>query len=243
MNHCLRQGGPSAAPRQDRSPILGQVTPRRLKAIYLVQGVAFGLLMPFPVPLLAERGLGPAEIGLILSVSGVAALLAYPVWGTIADGWLGRPRTIVLTALTAAAGGVWIMLAGSDPATLTLALSLALVGVLAWGPLIDALTLGELAERSTSYGRIRVWASAGWAASATFGGWLWMQAGPEPVFTAFVIGALSLALLVCCRYRCRYRPRPEPPPAQAPVRTPGSAPWPSGKARCGRRCAAGCRCS
>jgi len=161
-----------------------------------MQGIAFGLLMPFPVPLLAERGLGAAEIGLILSVSGMASLLAYPVWGAIADGWLGRPRTIALAALTAATGGLWIMLAGNDPVALTLGLSVAFVGALAWGPLIDALTLGELGDGSTSYGRIRLWASVGWAASATAGGWLWMQVGPEPVFTAFIIASLLLALLV-----------------------------------------------
>ena len=172
------------------------MTRRRLNTTYATQGVAFGLLMPFPVPLLAERGLGAAEIGLILSVSGIAALLAYPIWGAIADGWLGRPRTIALAALTAAAGGLWIMLAGSDPVALTLALSVALVGVLSWGPLIDAMTLGELGDGSTSYGRIRVWASVGWAASATAGGWLWTQAGPEPVFTAFIAASLVLALLV-----------------------------------------------
>lgn len=172
------------------------VTHRRLSTLLAMQGIAFGLLMPFPVPLLDERGLGPAEIGLILGISGLISLLAYPVWGAIADGWLGRPWTIALTGLTAAAGGVLILLAGSDPLLLTLALSVSLVGALSWGPLIDALTLEELGEGSTSYGRIRLWASAGWAASATAGGALWMVAGPEPVFTAFVLGSLLLAVLV-----------------------------------------------
>ncbi|MEA2025758.1 MAG: MFS transporter, partial [Chloroflexota bacterium] len=172
------------------------MTIRHLDSIYAMQGIAFGLLMPFPVPLLVARGMGPAEIGFILGVSGLVSLVAYPVWGAIADGWLGRRRTIVLTALTAAIGGLLIMLAGSDPAVLTLALSVALAGVLSWGPLIDALTLGELGEGSSDYGRIRVWASVGWAFSAAVGGAVWMAAGPEPVFTAFIISSLLMAGLV-----------------------------------------------
>ncbi len=172
------------------------VTIRRLDSIYAMQGIAFGLLMPFPVPLLVARGMGPAEIGFILGVSGVVSLVAYPVWGAVADGWLGRRRTIALAALTAAIGGLLIMLAGSDATALTLALSVALAGALAWGPLIDALTLGELGEGSSDYGRIRVWASVGWAFSAAAGGAVWMVAGPELVFTAFIISALLVAGVV-----------------------------------------------
>ncbi len=172
------------------------VSLRRLSAIYAVQGVAFGLLMPFLLPLLAERGLGAAQLGFVLGAAGLAALLAYPLWGVIADGWLGRPRTVALTALVAAAGGFWILVAGSDPVTLTLALSLATVGALGWGPLIDGLTLGVLGDGSSAYGRIRVWASVGWAASATAGGLIWVRAGADLVFAAFIVGALLLAALV-----------------------------------------------
>jgi MFS family permease len=172
------------------------MTARRLRSLFAVQGLAFGMLMPFPVPLLDARGLGAAEIGLILSLAGLASLAAYPLWGAIADGWLGRPRTIALASLVGAAGGVAILLAGSDPVLLTLALSLALAGALSWGPLVDALVLGELGDGSSDYGRLRVWASAGWAVSATLGGAMWVAFGPEPVFTAFTLGSLLLAGLV-----------------------------------------------
>jgi MFS family permease len=168
----------------------------RLNVIYASQGIAFGLLMPFPVPLLVERGLGAAAIGLILAVTGLASLLAYPVWGVIADGWLGRPRTIALAGTTAAGGGLLIVLAGDDPLLLAVALSVAVVGALAWGPLTDALALGLLGSSSSSYGRVRVWASVGWAGSATAGGWLWTQAGPGLVFGAFIAGSLAMAVLV-----------------------------------------------
>ncbi len=169
------------------------MTLRRLGLVYAMQGIAFGLLMPFSVPLLDERGLGPAEMGLVLSIAGLTSLLAYPIWGAIADGWLGRRRTIVLTAIIAAFGGLLILLAGSDPWSLTLALSVSLVGATVWFPLLDALTLDLLGDGSSGYGRIRVWASAGWAASATIGGAMWVVVGPGPVFASFIIAALLVA--------------------------------------------------
>lgn len=152
--------------------------------------------MPFPVPLLDERGLGAAEIGFILGIAGLASLLAYPLWGAIADGWLGRRRTIAVAAVTAAIGGLLILLAGSDPVALTAALSLAMVGAMSLFPLLDALTLGILVEGHSGYGSIRVWASAGWAGSAMIGGAIWTSAGPQPVFLAFVVSALLLAALL-----------------------------------------------
>ena len=133
--------------------------------------------MPFLVPLLDDRGLDAAAIGLALGAAGVASLLAYPAWGAVADGRLGRRRTIALTSVTAATGGLLILLAGSDPLLITLAISVAILGALPWGPLIDALTLQELAEPSAAYGRVRAWASVGWAGSAIIGGAVWQIVG------------------------------------------------------------------
>lgn len=168
----------------------------RISLIQASYGIALGLLMPFTLPLLAERGLSAAQIGLIMGITGVAALVAYPAWGAIADGWLGRPRAILLSSLAAATGGAWILLAGDDPVALTAAMSVAVVGAMAWGPLIDALTLELLGEGSADYGRIRVWTSVGWAASTFAAGLVWAAVGPELVFTAFVAGSLALALLI-----------------------------------------------
>ena len=168
----------------------------RISLIQATYGSVFGLLMPFTLPLLAERGLSAAQIGLIMGVTGVAALVAYPAWGGVADGWLGRPRTTALASLLAAIGGAWILLAGDDPLALTAAMSVAVVGSMAWGPLIDALTLELLGEGSADYGRIRVWTSVGWAASTFLAGLVWSVAGPMPVFAAFVAGSLVMVALM-----------------------------------------------
>jgi PPP family 3-phenylpropionic acid transporter len=175
----------------------------RISLIQATYGLVLGLLMPFTLPLLDERGLSAAQIGLIMGLTGVAVLVAYPVWGTIADGWLGRPRTAALASILAAVGGAWILLAGDDPVALTAAMSVAVVGSTAWGPLIDAITLEQLGEGSADYGRIRLWTSVGWAASTLAASLIWSVAGPVPVFAAFVAGSVVMALLVLA-------PLPEP---------------------------------
>ncbi len=167
--------------------------------------------MPFLVPLLDDRGLDAAAIGLALGAAGVASLLAYPAWGAVADGRLGRRRTIALASVTAATGGLLILLAGSDPLLITLAISVAILGALPWGPLIDALTLQELAEPSAAYGRVRAWASVGWAGSAIIGGAVWQIAGPAPVFVAFSASALLVAVLVLMPTARDSTPAPGPP--------------------------------
>ena len=43
-------------------------------------------------------GMSPAQIGVVLGLAAFASLLAYPAWGLIADTFLGRERTLVLTA-------------------------------------------------------------------------------------------------------------------------------------------------
>jgi PPP family 3-phenylpropionic acid transporter len=196
------------------------VTTGRLRALFAAEGIAFGLSMPFLVPLLDDRGLDAAAIGLALGAAGVASLLAYPAWGAVADGPLGRRRTIALTSVTAATGGLLILAAGSDPLLITLAISVAILGALPWGPLIDALTLQELAEPSAAYGRVRAWASVGWAASAIIGGAVWQIVGPAPVFVAFSASALLVAALVLMPATRHSTPAPDPP-----------APGPTGPSR------------
>ncbi|MFV2062386.1 MAG: MFS transporter [Chloroflexota bacterium] len=177
------------------------MTRSTLRWLYASEGVSLGLLLPFLVPLLDERGLQAAQIGLVLGASGTVSLLAYPLWGVLADRWLGRRTSIAVVGLTATLGGLWIVFADSDPVTLTLAISLALAGALPLGPLTDALALGTLGDDPTDYGRPRAWASLGWAASAIAAGLLWTAFDSTPVLVAFSISALLISALVLASTR------------------------------------------
>jgi PPP family 3-phenylpropionic acid transporter len=194
--------------------------------LFAVEGVAMGSLLPFLVPVLADRGLGAAEIGLALGASGLASLAAYPIWGAIADGRLGRRRTIVLSSLTAALGGLAILVAGDELVALTLALCVISAGALPWGPLTDALALQELPDPSAGYGRVRAWASLGWAAAAIAAGAAWLLVGPGPLIVAFSVVALVVAALVM--------PGVAPSSRAAERRSVGPSRWALGEHAAGR---------
>ena len=168
----------------------------RLRWLYGLQGAALGLLLPYLVPLLAGRGLSATEIGLVLGASGLASLASYPIWGALADGPLGRRQAIAVSSVVAVAGALWIVVAGSDPLTLAGAVSLALIGALPWGPITDALALGSLGDRSSSYGRLRAWASIGWAISAIAAGLAWDRVGGSVVYLVFALFAVVVGAAV-----------------------------------------------
>jgi PPP family 3-phenylpropionic acid transporter len=170
----------------------------RLRWLYGLQGAALGLLLPFLVPLLAGRGLSATEIGLVLGASGVLTLASYPMWGALADGPLGRPAALAASSVVAVIGGLWLAVAGSDPIVLAAAVSVTLVGALPWGPISDAIALQSLGDRSSSYGRVRAWASVGWAATAIAAGLAWDRVGGSAVTVAFALfaGAVAVAVLV-----------------------------------------------
>ncbi len=172
----------------------------RIRLLFGAHGLASGFLLPFPVLLLADQGLDAATIGLVLGAAAVAAMLSFPVWGLLADGPLGRERSVVVSGLAAALAGVGIMLAGSDPSLVAAGIVLAWVGMAAWSPITDAMALTALGDRSGAYGRFRTWTSAGWAVAATSGGVAYTLGGPDVLLGLFVAGSLGVAVLA-------FRPR------------------------------------
>src|SRR6478735_4157883 len=104
--------------------------------------------------MLVERGLSPAAVGLVASVSALGFTLAVPVWGHLGDVSLGRARTLQLASIGAALS----MIAFGLPVP-GIFLGLMVVGYnvfqSALGPLADALAVGLLAGRMHDYGRIR----------------------------------------------------------------------------------------
>ena len=125
----------------------------RFLALYITLFAAFGVASPFFAAFLAERGLRPEAIGLVLAAGTAVRLLGGPIGGRIADR-TGRPR-IVLVAYAATAAAVAF---GYLPAFAAWALLLVCILhsiVLApLTPIADALTL-EAAKSGFRYGWVR----------------------------------------------------------------------------------------
>ncbi|HYD99092.1 MAG TPA: MFS transporter [Alphaproteobacteria bacterium] len=138
----------------------------RLALAFAASTAVFGIAMPFWPIWYAQQGLGPAEIGWIAAAGTLARVVASPLIGALADRF-GRPKLWLIgllavgamaTALYSVAQGFWAVL---FVATL---FSACLVPV---GPLVDGIAL---AQPQLNYGRLRLWASASFAAAVLFSG-------------------------------------------------------------------------
>lgn len=132
----------------------------RFLGLYAALYGAFGVASPFFGAFLAERGLRPEAIGLVLAAGTAVRLVAGPVGGRIADS-VGKPRSVLVAYMAAAAcvafgylpaGGVWALLLVSMAHAATLA---------PLTPIADALTVeAAVARRRFHYGWVRAAGSA-----------------------------------------------------------------------------------
>lgn len=160
----------------------------RLSAFYGAVFAFVGAHMPFWPVWLESRGLSAGEIGLALAAGMWVRILAGPLVTEQAERF-GRRRGLIGAAALALA--LFLGFAGAQSFWPIVALSAAFS--LAWAaimPLGEALTLGHVYARKLDYGRIRLWGSLAFIATAALGGRALAGAGADGVF------ALLLACLV-----------------------------------------------
>jgi PPP family 3-phenylpropionic acid transporter len=133
-----------------------------LSLFWLLYLGAFGIFLPFFSLYLSDNaGLGGTQVGVVVTMSPLVALVAPTLWGRIADRSPSRVRvlglaalgTAVLTALLGALEGFWQLAAGAA------ALALFSTGVM---PLAVSVTLAELGDAAMHrFGRVRAWGTVG----------------------------------------------------------------------------------
>lgn len=158
-----------------------------LRLVVLALGAALGVFYPFIPVILASRGFGPAEIGLIASIGAVGFTLAVPAWGHIADVRLGRARTLQVCAI---GGGLAVgaLLGSWPPVVVALLLMAYWLFESSWQPLADALTVNLVDRRG--YTRVRLLTSLSFALSSIGAGFLYDATGFSAAF------ALTLGLAI-----------------------------------------------
>jgi PPP family 3-phenylpropionic acid transporter len=141
-----------------------------LGAVYFWYFAYVGLFAPFFGLFLQSRGQGAFEIGVLLSLSQVARVVAPHAWAVLADRLGRRVRllriTLTLSAICAsgfaAAHGFWTLFA-----------VVAVFGIVSSAsmPLVEATTLARLGGHMSRYGAIRLWGSVGFVIAVLAGGW------------------------------------------------------------------------
>lgn len=185
-----------------------------LAGFYLLYFGTIGITQPFLPAYLRSLALSTTEIGLLLSLSPLASLLAPPLWGHLADrtGRLGH----VLTLLSVGAALCFAPLLGVDrfPA-LVVTLGAFACFAPSITPIVDSLALNHVARRGGSYSHLRLFGSLGFIlTSMTFGLWV------EQVDRTTITVALGLlAVMAAWSFTLHSRTPPgAPPPALAGLR-------------------------
>jgi PPP family 3-phenylpropionic acid transporter len=132
----------------------------RLSGFYFFYFAFVGAMSPFWGLYLKSLAFGAVQIGVLMSLLTVMRIFAPNIWGHIADRTGKRTAIVQIAAL-----GSVLVFAGvfvSDSFWWLFAVMAALSFF--WSaslPLVEAMTLSHLGERSDAYGRIRLWGSVG----------------------------------------------------------------------------------
>ncbi len=136
----------------------------RLAVWYFFYFAFIGAFAPYFTLYLQEVGQTAWEIGVLMSVPQVMRLLAPNLWGWLADRLGHRVAIVRLAALCSALGFAGFFFS-HDFAAMLVAMALVWFFWSAALPLVEAMTLDQLAGHPDRYGRIRVWGSVGFIVS------------------------------------------------------------------------------
>jgi PPP family 3-phenylpropionic acid transporter len=165
----------------------------RLSLFYAAVFALVGVLAPFWPVWLAARGLGPAEISLVLAVPMWVKVIGNPLAGLAADA-SGRRRRLIV-ALAAATLAFYLLYTIAETFAAILAVAL-LVGAAfsALVPLGDNLAVATSYALKLDYGRLRLWGSLSFIAAALLAGLL-LGGAPPSAILALLIGCAALVVI------------------------------------------------
>jgi len=210
----------AGAPRASR-PEYG-----RFGLFYLGYYGYVGVISPYVSLYFAGRGFSPVQIGVLMASFQVARIVGPYLWGWLSDVLHTRVRILRLSALTSLFAFLMVPGVDSYGGMMAMMLMLSLI-TSAMSPLGDALTISTLRRYGAfdhSYGRIRMFGSAGFIAAVLGGGALFEHAG----MLAFPwLASAMLAILAVVVHSMRDAPdegpRVRPPRALPLVRRPDVA--------------------
>ncbi len=165
-----------------------------------------GVFSPYASLYFADRGIGAAQIGVLMSLMQVMRIFGPNLWGWVADHTRRRVLVLRLTSM-AAALAFCAMFWGASFAYFFVAMVLLNLFTSAQGPLSEALMLSAMRGDLTHYGRLRLWGSVGFIAAVTLSGQLLDWYGIELVLW---ISLLLLALVVFAATGMREEGRAHP---------------------------------
>lgn len=167
----------------------------RLAAYYTALFATVGIHLPFWPLWLKDRGLSPSDMGLILAATYMVKIVINPLVGHMVDRRGERRRTMTVLALGAAVA--WTGFALADGFWSILAVTVLALGL--WSgvmPVGESLAMMTTHRHRLDYGRVRLWGSAAFVASAILIGNLLVDHS-SAMLVWMIAGGLALTALTC----------------------------------------------
>jgi PPP family 3-phenylpropionic acid transporter len=156
-----------------------------------------GVFSPYASLYFSDKGMTPAQIGVLMSLIQVMRIFGPNLWGWVADHSQRRVLVLRVTAIAAltAFAGMFVGQTFSQFFAVMIAINLF---TSAQGPLSEALMLSEMRGDLTHYGRVRLWGSVGFIFTVTAAGYALDWAGIW-LMPWIALAMLGLVLAASCR--------------------------------------------
>jgi MFS transporter, PPP family, 3-phenylpropionic acid transporter len=166
----------------------------RARLGYVGLYTAVGALFPYIPVYYSSLGLDLGAIGMLAAIFSAAGMLGSPLWGAAGDR-LGGSRALLLIPATLAALAFGALALARAPLALGIAAATASFGMAGVGPVLDARALETVQDDRSRFGRLRVWGSISFIASALFVGWLIDRTGIRSLFIVLIAALLATGVI------------------------------------------------
>jgi len=165
-----------------------------LRLYYLTVYLGLGAVLPLLALSMQSRGFRPSEYAWLMATLPMSRLLAPPLWGALADKWVGTALLLRVNTFVSAAA----MAALSQ----RLSFSLTVLAFVVWAffssslmPLAEAGTYRLLGSQAASFAHVRVFGSIGFGLSALLVGVVGVGADLSAAFWGGAAGYLIAGLI------------------------------------------------
>src|SRR5664280_1491221 len=165
---------------------------RWLRALYLSNGLAVGVLYGFVPVLLQSKGFDPTLVGVTTSLGSLGFTIALPAWGHMGDIVSGPRRALQIACVPAGIFALGLSL----PIPILAVIGCQIILSAGGGPtmaLADAMAVPVMADPSREYSRLRLLSSVGAAGGGIVFGLVYSVTGymVAPVFY-FVVMCMTI---------------------------------------------------
>ncbi|MCI3922191.1 MFS transporter [Paenibacillus sp. TRM 82003] len=167
----------------------------KLRAFYLVTGLAGGLLNPYMSTIFLHGGLASDRIGIVMSCSSFLIIAAQLVWGRLADRYQATKAILALSIAVPAA--MSLLYQTPQISVLIVSYLIAIAFTAPQAPIGDAYAVTAARAAGSSYGAVRSFQSIGNAAGGYLAGWFVSKYAPGLLGYPFLIfGSLGIAAVL-----------------------------------------------